>query len=128
MKSLSTGGKATRFLRHYYIKCIILPRQARDKHRASTQKIVVARFLRGKIGKLDAAKRMQQLKSTMQELLAEAVSHEGARVTAKKARRSLDLAIGEAAIYQVRRRSLFLEFPLCLSRACLGKMLIYIYK
>jgi hypothetical protein len=89
---------------------------------------VVARFLRGKIGKLDAAKRMQQLKSTMQELLAEAVSHEGARVTAKKARRSLDLAIGEAAIYQVRRRSLLLEFPLCLSRACLGKMLIYIYK
>eukprot|EP01046_Picozoa_sp_COSAG06_P022630 COSAG06_NODE_1763_length_8449_cov_184.922275_9_plen_71_part_00 len=49
----------------------------------------------GKIGKLDAAKRMQQLKSTMRELLAEAVSHEGARVTAKKARRSLDLAIGE---------------------------------
>jgi hypothetical protein len=25
-------------LRHLYIKCIILPRQARDKHRESTQK------------------------------------------------------------------------------------------
>ena len=26
------------FLRHLYIKCIILPRQARDKHRESTPK------------------------------------------------------------------------------------------
>jgi hypothetical protein len=26
------------FLRHLYIKCIFLPRQARDKHRESTQK------------------------------------------------------------------------------------------
>ena len=31
-------GKETPFLRHVYIKCIILPRQARDKHRESTQK------------------------------------------------------------------------------------------
>jgi hypothetical protein len=29
------------FLRHLYIKCIILPRQARDKHRQSTQKSAV---------------------------------------------------------------------------------------
>eukprot|EP01043_Picozoa_sp_COSAG02_P002582 COSAG02_NODE_60_length_43475_cov_59.494582_10_plen_3160_part_00 len=55
----------------------------------------------GKIGKLDAAKRMQKLKSTMRELLAEAVCHEGAKVTAKKARRRLDLAIGEASIYSI---------------------------
>ena len=33
------------FLRHLYIKCIILPRQARDKHRESTQKRDV--FLQG---------------------------------------------------------------------------------
>eukprot|EP01046_Picozoa_sp_COSAG06_P064378 COSAG06_NODE_15357_length_1077_cov_1.150307_2_plen_72_part_01 len=26
-------GKDTPLLRHFYIKCIILPRQARDKHR-----------------------------------------------------------------------------------------------
>eukprot|EP01046_Picozoa_sp_COSAG06_P020681 COSAG06_NODE_1523_length_9173_cov_31.694682_3_plen_96_part_00 len=29
------------FLSHLYIKCIILPRQARDKHRESTQKSAV---------------------------------------------------------------------------------------
>jgi hypothetical protein len=29
------------FLRHLYIKCIILPRQARDKYRESTQKSAV---------------------------------------------------------------------------------------
>jgi hypothetical protein len=28
-------------LSHLYIKCIILPRQARDKHRESTQKMAV---------------------------------------------------------------------------------------
>jgi serine/threonine protein phosphatase PrpC len=32
--------KRLSFLRHLYIKCIILPRQARDKHRESTQKRV----------------------------------------------------------------------------------------
>jgi hypothetical protein len=35
------GGGAVRkrpFLRHLYIKCIILPRQARDKHRENLQK------------------------------------------------------------------------------------------
>ena len=52
-------------------------------------------------GKLDAARRMQELKSRMRELLAEAVAHEGAKVTAKQARRELDLAIGEASIYQI---------------------------
>jgi hypothetical protein len=31
-------GPKTGFLSHLYIKCIILPRQARDKHRESTQK------------------------------------------------------------------------------------------
>ena len=34
----------TAFLGHFYIKCIILPRQARDKHRETTQKR--CRFLR----------------------------------------------------------------------------------
>eukprot|EP01046_Picozoa_sp_COSAG06_P009503 COSAG06_NODE_497_length_15020_cov_7.417733_13_plen_201_part_00 len=33
-------GEKTPFLRHLNIKCIILPRQARDKHRESTQKIM----------------------------------------------------------------------------------------
>ena len=27
------------FLRHLYIKCIILPRQARDKHRENSKKV-----------------------------------------------------------------------------------------
>jgi hypothetical protein len=40
-----TNGKKTGFFGHLYIKCIILPRQARDKHRESTQKR--ARFLAG---------------------------------------------------------------------------------
>jgi hypothetical protein len=31
-------GKETPLLRHFYVKCIGLPRQARDKHRESTQK------------------------------------------------------------------------------------------
>ena len=30
-------SEKTAFLSHFYIKCIILPRQARDKHRESTQ-------------------------------------------------------------------------------------------
>jgi len=36
----ATGKKEKRllFVSHLYIKCIILPRQARDKHRESTQK------------------------------------------------------------------------------------------
>ena len=39
-KDLRTRGKVRKrhFLRHLYIKCIVLPRQARDKHRESTQK------------------------------------------------------------------------------------------
>jgi len=45
-KSLKVGGPSSAqtqvrkrlFLRHFYIKCIIVPRQARDKHRESTQK------------------------------------------------------------------------------------------
>jgi hypothetical protein len=32
------AGKKTVFLSHLYIKIIILPRQARDKHRETTQK------------------------------------------------------------------------------------------
>jgi hypothetical protein len=32
------------FLRHLYIKCIILPRQARDKHREDSKKTVLLRF------------------------------------------------------------------------------------
>ena len=36
------AGEKRHFLRcHLYIKCIILPRQARDKHRESTQKRVI---------------------------------------------------------------------------------------
>jgi hypothetical protein len=35
---LSGVGKETPFLRHLYIKCIILPRQARDKHREKHSK------------------------------------------------------------------------------------------
>jgi hypothetical protein len=31
-------GETTPFLRHLYIKCIILPRQARDKHRENSKK------------------------------------------------------------------------------------------
>ena len=31
-------GKETLFLRRFYIKCIILPRQARDKHRENSKK------------------------------------------------------------------------------------------
>ena len=43
---LSTQAVRNRvFLRHLYIKMIILPRQARDKHRESTQKRT--RFLQG---------------------------------------------------------------------------------
>jgi hypothetical protein len=34
---LNAGAK-TGFLRHLYIKMMILPRQARDKHRETTQK------------------------------------------------------------------------------------------
>jgi hypothetical protein len=37
-RSRCTLGKKTAFLSHFYIKCIILPRQARDKHRETTQK------------------------------------------------------------------------------------------
>jgi hypothetical protein len=33
-----TEGKKTCFLRHFILKMITLPRQARDKHRESTQK------------------------------------------------------------------------------------------
>ena len=38
MIGMSKDGRQRHFLRHLYIKCIILPRQARDKHRESTQK------------------------------------------------------------------------------------------
>ena len=31
------------FLRHFYIKCIILPRQARDKHRENSKKVPFSR-------------------------------------------------------------------------------------
>jgi hypothetical protein len=34
-----SGGKKTALLRHLYIKCIILPRQARDKHRENSKKV-----------------------------------------------------------------------------------------
>eukprot|EP01046_Picozoa_sp_COSAG06_P023127 COSAG06_NODE_1822_length_8283_cov_33.324255_5_plen_707_part_00 len=38
LSALASDGKATPVLRHLYIKMMILPRQARDKHRESTQK------------------------------------------------------------------------------------------
>ena len=38
-----SGGKR-HFLRRLYIKCIVLPRQARDKHREGTQKRVAFRI------------------------------------------------------------------------------------
>ena len=34
-----SAGKKTPLLRHLYIKCIILPRQARDKHRENSKKV-----------------------------------------------------------------------------------------
>ena len=37
-KSETQTVKKRHFLRHLCIKCIILPRQARDKHRETTQK------------------------------------------------------------------------------------------
>jgi hypothetical protein len=41
-----TGDK-TALLRHLYIKCIILPRQARDKHRENSKKeAVLSQFTR----------------------------------------------------------------------------------
>ena len=39
--ALVTRWGKRHFLSHLYIKCIILPRQARDKHRESTQKRAV---------------------------------------------------------------------------------------
>jgi len=42
---LSIGCGKRHFLGHLYIKCIILPRQARDKHRENSKKSGV--FLRG---------------------------------------------------------------------------------
>jgi beta-glucosidase-like glycosyl hydrolase len=39
-----TAGTETPFLRHLYIKCIVLPRQARDKHRENSK--TEWRFLR----------------------------------------------------------------------------------
>ena len=35
------------FLRHLYIKCIILPRQARDKHRENSKKVPFSLSLHG---------------------------------------------------------------------------------
>jgi hypothetical protein len=40
LDDVATFGKETPLLRRLCIKCIILPRQARDKHRESTQKRV----------------------------------------------------------------------------------------
>ena len=37
---IQPGGEQTAFLSHSYIKTIFLPRQARDKHRESSQKQV----------------------------------------------------------------------------------------
>ena len=37
------GGKKTPFLRHFILKMIILPRQARDKHRKIRERVM--RFL-----------------------------------------------------------------------------------
>jgi hypothetical protein len=39
-EEMRAAVRKTYFLRHLYIKTIILPRQARDKHRESTQKRV----------------------------------------------------------------------------------------
>jgi hypothetical protein len=42
--SKAEQARKRHFLRHLYIKCIILPRQARDKHRENSKK---CRFLAG---------------------------------------------------------------------------------
>ena len=70
----------TAFLSRLYIKTIILPRQARDKHRESTQK---RRF-----------------------------PHRRTLRTCKK----------------THHRSFLSAFPMCLSRACLGEMIVFIHK
>ena len=65
------------FLRHLYIKCIILPRQARDKHREISKK--EWRFVQ------------------------------------------VGYAFRNRTAATVRGQLLFFFFPICLSRACLGK-------
>jgi hypothetical protein len=41
--------RKTAFLSHLYIKCIILPRQARDKYRENSKKAAVFRTACGRV-------------------------------------------------------------------------------
>ena len=43
MEEYSSQVRKRHFLRHLYIKCIILPRQARDKHRENSKKVPFSR-------------------------------------------------------------------------------------
>jgi hypothetical protein len=44
---IRTTVRKRHFFRHLYIKCIILPRQARDKHRENSKEVPLSRRLPG---------------------------------------------------------------------------------
>jgi hypothetical protein len=81
------------FLSHLHIKTNILPRQAQDKHRESTQKRVAFCCSGRLCARLDAG--------------------------------GAGRAVARMRLVVVRT---FFEFSLCLSRACLGKTMHFIYK
>ena len=89
------------------MKLIILPRQARDNHRESTQN--QTRFLTGRLRE-EQLWWLARLENFNQKIPRREVEVIARTVEAR---------------CKVRKPSFF-EFSLCLSRACLGKISIYI--
>jgi hypothetical protein len=85
------------------VKCIILPRHARDKHRESTHKRMAFSY--------------RKRQCTNVPVTSSQHCNEPSRPPDPSASHP-----------PVRKTASFFEFSLCLSRACLGKMFVFLYK
>jgi hypothetical protein len=121
-------GQKRHFLRcHLSIKGIILPRQARDKHRESTQKRLLF-FLQNPHARrqVSAASRDRALDSgSLNEVCRQTLLGQKAQTDLAGLEPVFGLWLTHSEVMLIRHLS---HFPLCLSRACLGKMILFSIK
>jgi hypothetical protein len=109
-------------LSHLYIKTMILPRQARDKHRETSNTDYRCVFSGENLALLD------EFIARYSELFEWVRPKAGAIAFIKFRGPMTSEDFGAQLATLVRKTASFLEFSLCLSRACLGKMIVFIHK
>jgi hypothetical protein len=128
-------------LSHLYIKCIILQGQARDKHRENSKSAVFSQVhsVHGDPGfaRVNPPWATDWRDFTVSDAAAKRVGHNHIDTSSigLSDRFGFDRTlIGRRLMFREgdpaagAKNGIFSEFSLCLSQACLGKMIIFIYK